>query len=316
MSFFQAFSATLFAAFMWGSWLQFLKRIGKWPLQYFMFYLYFFSLFVTWGALIFFDPQGFKDLLPYLAQKPKYLLFPLLGGVLYTMGMWYNMVAVSQAGLAVTMLIFSSIGIVVGTGMSALLGGLPPEASSRLIGLGAVAILGAIVLTIFMNAPMSSGNKGKKILGLSVISGLLITAFPTFMTLGIRPALGEDGLGAFQYMALLSLGSLIAVAIVNIAYPPKDVPPQDRSPRPHYFLLAALSAFAHYGGNVLQATASPYIGMAIAWPLGQSMVLWGIFWGFLYGEFKDAKPRVYFFLSGAIALFCAGAYFFTIAIYH
>ncbi|MGL5721012.1 MAG: hypothetical protein ACRCY4_01220, partial [Brevinema sp.] len=131
-----AFFMVFFAAFLWGSWGQFVKRIGAWPLQYFMLGLYFFSLFVTWGALFSLESGKISSMFQYLAENPQFALYPLTGGMIFSLGMWYNIVAVSMSGLAITYIIFSSISIILGTGISALLGGLPENASLFYIFLG------------------------------------------------------------------------------------------------------------------------------------------------------------------------------------
>ena len=305
----------LFASFLWGSWGQFIKKIGTWPLQHFMFYLYLFSLPVTWGALFLFNNEGFYELFPYLIKYPKYLLYPLLGGILYTVGMWYNIVAVSMSGLAITYIIFSSIGILFGTGASILLGGLPQSASLGLVILGCLAMLLAVSLTIFIKTPNQGENKShSNILGIATLSGVFISSFPIFMTLGMKTSSMSEGLTAYQYMALLSVGSFIAVLLINLIFSPQAKVEHQKVEK-RFIAYTMIAACAHYGGNVIQAAAAPVVGLAIAWPLGQTMVLWSIIWGLIYGEFKGIDKKSYLFLGISVVFFFLGIIAFSKTIY-
>ncbi|MGL5722592.1 MAG: hypothetical protein ACRCY4_09360, partial [Brevinema sp.] len=166
--------------------------------------------------------------------------------------------------------------------------------------------------------PSKDGKKStaSKLIGIAVLSGLFISVYPIFMTLGIQSEEGQAGLSPLQFMALLSVGSFISAVLVNLIYPPKNVKPEDKMLRPIFIVFTALAGMAHYGGNVIQAIATPFLGTAIAWPLGQTMVLWSILWGVLYGEFKGPDSiRAYKFLGLSVLLFFSGILCFTRAIY-
>lgn len=330
----QAILSILFASFMWGSWGQFVKLIRGWSINAFMTALYSFSLVFTWVCLgMAHGFSGYGELFAHLRLYPQYLLYPLAGGILYTAGMWFNLNAIELAGLLLSYIIFSSIGLIFGTASSILAGGMPEGVPYPVIVAGCVLMLGAVLVSAYagnlrsaeVDAPKADAADGgdkerrKKTLKIVVyggLSGLLIVSYPLFMTLSMKTANNPNGLDAYQYMALLSVGSMITVLFLCI-------PPLFRTgglktffkvPLP-YFGMAALSGVAHYGGNILNAVAAPSVGLAISWPLGQTSALWAYFWGLVYGEFRGASKKVYALIIAGLALFILGTLVFAFSIY-
>lgn len=326
-----AISFILFASFMWGSWLQFVKFIKKWTINEFMIIIYSFSLIFTWVILgLGNGTEAYADLFVYLAENPKLLLYPLVGGFLYTSGMWFNLSAVNIAGLTLTFIIFSAVSTIFGTLLSFLGGGLPPGTSIIPVFFGALLMVGAVGLSSkagnlhdkkkneFRSEDEIELNKAKiiKVITYAVISGLLASAFPYFMTLSLKSSYKSVGLDAYQYMALLSVGSMLAISVLCIRPLVKSGQIEKITKVPiKYFGMAVLSGVAHYGGNIMHALAAPTVGLAISWPLSQTMAFWGIFWGLIHGEFKGASRKVYLLIFSAIGLFVIGIYILSRTVY-
>ena len=72
------------------------------------------------------------------------------------------------------------------------------------------------------------------------------------------------------------------------------------------FVLAAIAAFCHFGGNVLHAIFAPVVSVAIATVIGNSYHCWSYIWGLIYGEFKGTSKKTYGILFGGMLLFVAG----------
>ncbi|MFW5992177.1 MAG: hypothetical protein ACOCQN_03200 [Halanaerobiaceae bacterium] len=326
-----AISFILFASFMWGSWLQFVKFIKKWTINEFMVILYSFSLVFTWVILGLGNGAGaYGELFVYLGEHPQLLLFPLVGGFLYTTGMWFNLSAVDIAGLTLTFIIFSAIATIFGTALSIMGGGLPPGTSLLPVLFGALLMVGAVGLSskagdlrdkekdVSRTEKEIEINRAKiiKVIKYAVVSGLFVSSFPYFMTLSLKSSYKSVGLDAYQYMALLAIGSMIAISVLCIRPIIKTRKFKRMFAVPwSYFGMAVLSGVAHYGGNIMNAMAAPVVGLAISWPLAQTMALWGTFWGLVHGEFKGSSRRVYLLIFSAIALFVVGTYILSRTVY-
>lgn len=325
-----AIIAILVASFAWGSWMQFVKHIKGWSVNAFMTTLYSFSLVLTWSLLgIAHGLKGYVDLFAYLSAHRQFVIYPLLGGFLYTLGMWFSLNAVDLAGLLVGYLICASIGIVAGTGLSILAGGVPRRVPLKPIILACLSILGAVV--VLTTAGLwkdqeharfdDTEDRGAKpkisaVIAYGVMSGLLVCAYPFFMTLSMATPENAVGLDAYQYMAMLSLGSMITVVVLCVGPAISQGGLYDFMKAPgSYYGMAALSSIAHYGGNVLHAVAAPTVGLALAWPLGQTAAVWAYIWGLVSGEFVGVSRRVYVMLALGLGLFALGILILAFSIY-
>lgn len=313
----------LISAFMWGSWGQFIKKVSGWPIRMFMFMLYFFSLILTWTVLLVSSGvNGYIELFSVLKENPKLLLYPILGGIIYTFGMWFNIIAVDIAGLSITYIIFTSISMLLGTGLSILAGGLPEGTSIYSVLIGAVLILISVFFCGYSSKAKEEENTSsnkvsiKTVLLYGVISGLFISAFPFFMTLSIKTPTNNVGLDSYQYMALLSCGSMITAILVCLIplIKSKEFVPALKAPG-IYFVFAALSAIMHYGGNILNSVYASLVGLAISWPLGQSMALWAVLWGVAYGEYKKAPLKSILSIVLAVIFIILGTLSITLTVY-
>lgn len=316
----------LFASFMWGSWGQFIKRIEGWSLRGFMFVLYSASIILTWTALFCSGgTEAYKDLFYILSLNRELLFYPIAGGIIYTFGMWFNIVAINLAGLTITNIVFSSTAILLGTALSVFGGGLPGGTSMIGMIFGTIFILIAVYLSSMSvklrqraETNLSDGKSiFKTVLFYGALSGTLVASFPFFMTLSIKTHIRETGLNSFQYMALLSVGSFITAIIVCLIplIKSKKVKKTFVGIPVIYYIFAILSGIAHYGGNIINAYFAPYIGMAISWPIGQTMAMWGIFWGFVYHEYKNAPKSSLLCAYMSIFSIIVGIIIFSLLVY-
>lgn len=313
----------LISAFMWGSWGQFIKKVSQWSIRMFMFMLYFFSLILTWTVLLINSGiSGYVELFNLIQETLKLFLYPILGGIIYTFGMWFNIIAVDIAGLSITYIIFTSISMLLGTTLSILAGGLPDGTPVYSVLLGAILILISVFFCGYSSKAKENNSKTsnkvsiKTVLLYGVISGFFISAYPFFMTLSIKTDLNNVGLNSYQYMALLSCGSMITAILVCLIplIKSKELVPALKVPK-IYFVFAALSAIMHYGGNILNSVYASLVGLAISWPLGQSMALWAVLWGVIYGEYKNAPFKSILSIILAVIFIILGTLSITLTVY-
>lgn len=319
----------LVTAFAWGSWGQLIKRIPDWTVEMFMITLYGSSLAITWGAWALFGGETkTASLAAVFAEQPGYIVITLMGGFLYTLGMWLSLVAIRDAGLVITNVIMPSVAIVAGTVLSAAGGGLEPSTSVPLLIAGCASLIcAAYVASTGIRAgrrgtdaaanrgrPGTATNKG---LGAAFGAGVFLAAYPTCMSLTMIGPNRPDGLSVFEYMAILSVGSAIAVIVTCI------IPEMRKGKglrawskgRSLYHGYAVVSGLAHYGGNIVNALAVPVVGASLAWPMGQTMSLWGYVWGLVYNEFAGLPRRAVIQLYCGLGLFVVGAGLFALAVY-
>lgn len=315
----------LFSAFMWGSWGQFVKRTGEWPLRALMALLYCFSFVLTFMAmLIVKGPASFASLFAFIVESPMFLFNSLIGGILFSCGVYLYMQSISKSGMAFTYIVYSSISIVMGTVSSAFAGGMPADTNLTLVVTGCCMVLFAVVTSIFTQGKKREANDSKADMKrrissilLASASGLLTCAYPLFTTLVMKSPIKPVGLDTFECMFLFSIGSLIAALFTCIIplYRKKELKKYCVKASGLQYIFAILCAVCHYGGNIIHGLAAPEIGMALSWPLGQTMVFWGIFWGIVYGEYKNTTKRAVLATVGAVVLMAVGVITLAYSVY-
>ena len=78
--------------------------------------------------------------------------------------------------------------------------------------------------------------------------------------------------------------------------------------------MAVISAFCHFGGNLLNAVAAPVVSVVIATGIGYSFGIWSYLWGIVYGEFAGAKRKTLGVLVCGLGFFIAGIVILTLNI--
>lgn len=71
-------------------------------------------------------------------------------------------------------------------------------------------------------------------------------------------------------------------------------------------LLGAVSAFCHYGGNLISIYAMPVLSATLSFLFGRTSNVWTYLWGLFYGEFAGSRRKTMLVLSFGIFLYIAG----------
>lgn len=317
-----AIAMSLLAASMWGSWFISLKYLGDYPLDGYIATLFTTSVLFVWGIGFVLDGRALSDNIgDVLANDPTRVLATLAGGIVYVLGMRFSLVVLRNIGLSLTQPIQSSVMILVGTLVSALVGGMPEGVS-----LGRI-LLACVVLTSAVSAAMLAGRfrsraletshevSGMRVtmhdmwrsLGLILMGSILITAYPLALSFGLRSSTHPQGLAVLPFMALLATGAFIGAMIssgVSLTRRRQWRYVLNRSMSIHKFGIG--SGLFHYGGNIIHTFATAHLSSAVSWPLGVSSGLWTQLWGLAYGEFKGSPRRAYVALFVAIVLYLIG----------
>lgn len=315
---------SLLAAFMWGTWFISLKHLGNYPLDGFFLTVYLSSLLLVWG--VGFIVEG-RELLVNIREvyglAPTRVAVTFLCGALYVLGMRVSLYVFQIIGLSVAQPIQSSVNILMGTFISAVIGGMPEGLSVSRLMLACVILVAAVIASVlagkFRAESLQSDLTRSSLqytmrdlwysIGLLFLASFLIPTYTLGLSYGLKSTLRPEGLAELPFMAVLSLGSFTGMMLSSGLK--LTIRKQWGIIRQATFSIHKFGVFSgvfHYGGNIIHTFATASLSPVISWPLGVTFGLWTQFWGIVYGEFKGAARRAYFALAAAVFLYLLGAW--------
>ena len=308
----------LCTAFLWGSWFQLLKRIGKYPLPAFMIWLYVFSNIIVWGVMLIFKgtfvPEG---IIYWISAKPKLVAICLLGGAMFGIGMQVSTAIMSKLGMVLSVSVSATLGVFTGTVIPMLVNGLPDGMTILTIIIISVLFLSGTLLVQYAGNEYRKDQKDNydrdipkvslKLYLWFLVNTVLGLGYTFGMTYGMRSITNPHGLPPMLCCGLICFGAFLGTIIVSIVRLKKanqlDILVHTS---PKVLLFSFLSACGHFGGNVTHMIAAPLLSLAVAWPITTTSNLWTYFWGFVYGEFRNSSKKVVFMLIAGLAMYIAG----------
>lgn len=315
-----ATALTLLAAALWGSWMQVVKHLKKYPISGLVFWLYTFSFAFVWIVTLilspFLLPQG---LLASLTATPKATVEILLGGAAMSVGLFVSLAVMKEIGLLLSTAVSGALGSILGIGTSILKEGLPKSPLGiPLIVLSTVVFLLAGFLCNY-SAQMRNTDQAKsagqtvvdkkglispKIIFMMLINALLVNGW------SIGTATGTSNhIPPILTCAYMATGSFLSILVVSVFYFSrkklwKTVFCVGTSKKP--LLYGLISALCHYGGNMISIYSMPGLTATLSFLYGRSSSLWTYFWGLFYREFVGAKKKTLVVLSVGLALYFVG----------
>jgi hypothetical protein len=179
--------------------------------------------------------------------------------------------------------------------------------SGILIGAVVVCVWAGYVRDINLKVPLERRVPLWQVVAAPALAALLVTSYPVALSTGLAGPNQLGGMTVLPFMLLLATGSLVtALASAAIGLRANGGWRRWRTARARLHLFGLGAAVAHYGGNITHAEAALVLGVAIAWPISQTVTLWGYLWGLVYGEFRGASVKAYTLLLGGGALFAVG----------
>jgi hypothetical protein len=324
-----AIAMVLLVTFLWGTWVLVVKHLGTYPLAAFMLWLYIFCVAISAAAVFFLEPVlKFENIFDSIGDSPQTALVVMLSGVVYAFGIQTLMMIMKDIGLIIATAIGSTCSILAGTLLSAAFGGIPQNVSIATILMAAIILVFSAIVcqySRFMREKdlrvnwktEKSKSAGKTVLLLIFTCMLLLPAYPFGVSVGTRSTSNPNGFNSFCCIAILMFGTLVGTFIYSgILLTVRKQWHYFYNPDKKYVFLAIAAAFGHAGGNILHTLAVPSVSMAIAWPMGNTYILWHYFWGLLYGEYKGVKPKTYLVLLAGVLLAVMGIVLLSISIYH
>jgi glucose uptake protein len=306
----------------WGSWANTQKLATKeWRFQLFYWdyaigvFLLALLLAFTMGSM----GNGGRSFIADLQQaQPKWLWSAFLGGVIFNLSNILLVAAIDIAGLAVAFPVGVGLALVLGVVTTYLR---KPEGNVRMLALGVLAIVVAIILDALAYRRLASGEKKTSLKGIviSVLAGVLMGWFYSFVAasmgkIGPDRSLEAGKLSAYTAIVLFSLGLLLSNFIWNSIMMIKPLS-GDPVPFGDYFSKgnARLHAVGILGGVIwnigmsFSSVASTAAGPALSYGLSQGATLVGALWGvFVWKEFKGAPPGTNVLLAAMFFFYLLG----------
>ena len=312
---------TLLAAAMWGSWMQVVKHKKDYPITGIAFWLYMFSFLLVWGVSLVLSPV----LLPEgigaaVAGSTDVMVEIMLGGAMMSVGLIFSLTIMAEIGLMLATTLTGAIGSVLGIATSIYKEGLPdnPLALPLIIATAVVFLLASYICSTASqmcakDRMAASGQTGeKKPKGQVSLKVIVMVLLNSILTNGwsIGTATGTAaGLQPILTCAYMVTGSALSVLVVGLVIFTRNKQWKTglcigSSKKP--MLLGAISAFCHYGGNMLSIYAMPAISATLSFLFGRTSSVWTYFWGFYYKEFKGASKKTMTVLVTGLLLYFGG----------
>ena len=313
--------ALLLSIVCWGSWASTQKAAGKWRFE-----LYYFDFSI--GALLmslvlaltfgtFSENLTFEDNLAISGKRQMAIAFS--AGTIFNLGNMLLVAASAIAGLSVAFPIALGLALVVTSVVGYFT---TATANPALLFIGIALLLAAIIAnalahrrhTIETAVTRKHGGGIKGIL-LSLVSGLLLSAFPPVLAFS---GAGDIGLGVYAAIVFFTLGILFSSVLYSVYF--MNLPVQDDALSLKQYVKGTIGqhGWGLVGGaiwcagtvaNLAAASAPKGVGISPAFCsiLGQSAAVLAATWGLVgWKEFAGASSRVKTLLAATLALFCAG----------
>jgi len=317
----------------WGFWTSTFKLAGKWRFE-----LYYFDF--AMGAVVLagiaaltlgnmgWDGFSIVDDLRNAGKRQD--LFAFIAGAIFNLGNMLLLAAVSLAGLSVAFPLAAGLALVIGAIWNFVL---HPGGSALFLGLGAVALAAAIVMTaiayknylaqVKKEAPAPVAAKGKRVkpqtpgkaILIALAGGVLLGSFYPFVDMARG---SELGLGPYSLTVVFTLGMAFTTFVYNLFFmnlPVKGEPVDfgeyfKGSGKQHGmgFLggaLWALGALAAFVAWKAEGAAQPGPVANYAFVQGAPLLatLLGLVW---WKEFPDSDGRVKTLLFVMLVFFATG----------
>jgi glucose uptake protein len=303
----------------WGSWANTLKLASKewpFPLYYWDYALGLVLTSLVLGFTLGSSGEAGRSFLPDLQQAShRAIHYALLGGVIFNLSNLLIVAATDIAGMAVAFPVAVGLALVIGVVLNYLKA---PVGNAALLFGGVALVVAAILVNAraYAKLPSSRGGSAKG-LGLSVLSGVLMSVFYRFVAESMitnfrAPEAGQ--LTPFSAMFVFTSAILLSNFVWNtyFMYRPVSGSPTTygeyaRKGTPWLHLVGILGGLIWCFGMTMNLIASEQAGFAISYGLGQGATMVAAAWGvFVWKEFKGAPAGTSGMITAMFVLFVAG----------
>jgi glucose uptake protein len=293
---------TIFSAVFWGSWANTYKGTKSYRFELF-YWDYIVGVVVI--SLIFgftlgsHGSSGQPLLLNLRSGDGVNLVDAFVGGFIFNIANLLLVAGMDIVGLAVAFPVSIGIAVIEGVALSYIL---QPKGNLAYLAGGVVLALAAIVLDAMAYNSLRKEHRAVSRRGIviCVVSGLLMGAFAPFVT---RALTHGHALTPYSIIVLFSIGALASCFVVNIYFMrhPLVGTPVNFS---GFWRARGMDHFLGIAGGIVWGlgtsfnfVAAGFVGVAIAYAIGQSSPMIAALWGVIaWKEFAGAGTKAYAYL--------------------
>jgi glucose uptake protein len=306
-------------ATFWGSWANTHKGTRNYPFQLYYWDYIIGVILCAWVMGLTLGSSGhdgprFLDNL-WAADRSNWVA-ALIGGAIFNVANLLLVAAIDISGLAVAFPVAIGIALVEGVVLSY---AIQPKGSVAYLGVGIALAIAAVLFDARAYRSLAADQRAKgtaapahvssKGIIVSVISGVLMGAFPPFVTRALTHA---AALTPYGVSALFSIGALLCCLVVNTWFMKHPIVGEPvafggfwrASPRNHLFGI--LGGIIWGTGGCFNFIAAGLVGVPISYAIGQSAPMIAAAWGvFVWHEFAHAQRRAWIALGCMFVLYVA-----------
>jgi glucose uptake protein len=230
------------------------------------------------------------------------IISTLVGGAIFNLANLLLVAAIDMAGLAVAFPVSIGIALVVGTVLSYVL---QPKGNLLFLMSGVACALIAVILDGKAYGSLASADRSvsRKSIVTCIVSGVLMGLWNPFVAYG---ATRGNSLTPYSSVVFLTLGALLSCFVWNVYFMRKPLVGEPVgfggffSAPPSGHLLGLLGGCIWGVGTMFNvvAGASPLVGFARSYAIGQSAPMVAAVWGvFVWKEFSGSNARAKMFLG-------------------
>jgi glucose uptake protein len=243
-------------------------------------------------------PNGFLE--NVAAATPSNIVYALIGGFIFNIANLLLVAGIEMAGLAIAFPIAIGVALVEGVILSY---ALQPKGDPMLLAVGVGLAILAIIADGKAYGSLASGGTpvSRKSIVVCLVSGLLMGAFAPFVTQALTA--GEP-LTPYSIAVFFTLGAFLCCFVVNVYFMKNPLVGEPVSfsgyfrQGPQGHLLGLLGGFVWGTGTVFNFVAASFVGVAIAYAIGQAAPMVAAVWGvFVWKEFRGANARAKAYLA-------------------
>jgi hypothetical protein len=314
---------TIFAASMWGSWMQIIKHRKNYPLSGMTFLIYSYSFILIWAVTLILAPVLLPEgIMTAVKENREVIPVILIGGGMMSLGLLVSLHVMNLAGLLLSTAVSGAMGSILGIFTSIWQEGVPggPRALAYIIVCTAVFILAGFISNYA--AVLRDKDKAEKarrdgspipadknVITVKVVLMIFLsTILVNGWSIGVSAGTAR-GVPPILTCALMATGSFLSIFVVcGVMYTRKKqwktILCIGDSKKP--MLLCFISSFCHYGGNLISIYAMPVISATQSFLFGRTSSVLTYFWGFFYREFAGSRKRTIVILSVGILFYFIG----------
>jgi glucose uptake protein len=228
------------------------------------------------------------------------IAYALVGGFIFNIANLLLVAGIEMAGLAVAFPLAIGVALVEGVVLSYIL---QPRGDVMLLALGVALAILAVIADGKAYGSLTRGGTAASRTSIIVclVSGVLMGAFAPFVT---RALTAGRPLTAYSIAVFFALGAFLCCFVVNVYFMkhPLVGEPVDFSgyfrQRPVDHLVGLLGGVIWGTGGVFNFVAAGFVGVAIAYAIGQAAPMVAALWGVLvWKEFRGANSTAKMYLA-------------------